>query len=107
MPSHAPPFDPLRNLRDDLHRQDAQAAKQVDQRSHRKALSDRLAKEFKQLISQVCGLLAPESYTRTASSYTDLASALLTFNQTLRLIDQEYPRYRILERLRRATSSGL
>src|SRR6266508_5676670 len=99
--------DPLQTIRDDLRRRESEVANQVDRHARRERLAERLLDRFKDVISFTGGLLAPREHPRGDTFFADLARSLLAFNETLREADQEYPRYRILERLGRAARAGV
>lgn len=102
-----PPGDPLRATRDELTRNDVEAAERAERQARRKRLEERLAERLRHLVSFSRGLLAPQKHPPEGSFFTDMARSLLAFNEALREADGEYPRFRILERLRRAARAGV
>src|SRR5262245_48338112 len=97
----------LQAIRDDLQHRESEAASRADRAARRERLSARLVERFGNLVSFVGGLLAPGQRPRSETFFSDLARNLLSFNETLREADQEYPRYRILERLGQAAQTGV
>jgi hypothetical protein len=84
---------------------DAQSRKERDAR--RRLLYERMAGRFKELVSFACSSLARDERSRRDDFFAELARSLLDFNETLAEADQEYPFYRIHERLRRAAQAGV
>jgi hypothetical protein len=67
----------------------------------------RLMERFRTLVSCAAPLLAAEHLQQGESFFPELASSLLAFNVTLGEADQEYPRYRIRQRVSRASRAGV
>jgi hypothetical protein len=102
------PFpDPLQAIRDNLQRRESELANQADRVARRQQLDERLANRFKEVISFACSSLARDDRSRTDAFFPDLARSLLAFNEALRAADREYPRFRILDRLERASQAGV
>jgi hypothetical protein len=106
-PTSEPAPDTLQQIRDDLERRESEAAGRAERAARRRQLDERLAERFRSLISFAGGLLAPEQRPRGATFFADLARSLVAFNQVLREADREYLRYRVLERLERASRAGV
>jgi hypothetical protein len=87
------------------HNESQHAATDRDRR--RRCLDDRLLRAFTELIDFAPCVLAPNQFPPEESFWGQLAAAVVRFAAVLTEADQEYPRFRVLERLRRATLSGV
>jgi hypothetical protein len=104
---HSDSSDSLQQLRDELQHHQASATAQKELLARRETLSTHLAEGLSNLAGVAGFLLTREEQSRTESYLANVAAALLGFGRLLREADEVYPRFRILERLRRATSSGV
>jgi hypothetical protein len=99
--------DPLQPIRDDLQRRETERTNQADQRARREQLTQRWTGRFMELLDSACILLARKDGSQGGIDFRHLACRLLAFNEALQECDREYPRYRILERLGRASRAGV
>lgn len=99
--------DPLLAVRTELKLREAKTLAQESQRTRRSQLEELFIQRFNCLITFAGGLLAPEQRPRRETFFRDLAQSLLAFSATVREYDREFPRLQILERLRRASRSGV
>jgi hypothetical protein len=106
-PGRNSPGGPLQSIRDDLQRLASEAASTADRVARRRQLNERLAGRFKDLVTCACGLLAQDDGAREAGFFAALANGLLAFNETLREVGREYPRFEVLERLEKASLAGV
>lgn len=99
--------DPLQAIRADLECRKSDEATQVDLLARREHLDKRFENRLKDLVKLAGNALARDEQSRSETFFFDHARALLSFNEVLRECDREYPRYRILERLRKAAHAGV
>jgi HEAT repeat protein len=86
--------------------QDAQrATTEGDER--RRHLDERLVGAFSELVDFAPGVLAPNQFPPGEGFWRQLADAVVRFATLLAEADREYPRFRVLDRLRRAAQSGV
>jgi|GEM_PF-4823604 len=105
--SNEPIANPLEAIRADLQRLQSDEVEQNDRRARHEQMAERLGERFRNVTSFGRGLFAPAQYPRNETFFLDLARGVLALNEVLREFDREYPRFRILERLRRASQTGV
>ena len=99
--------DPLQAIRDDVQQRKSETRECADRQARRADLMQRLMERFRTLVSCAAPLLAAEHLQQGESFCPDLARSLWAFNPPLGEPAQEYPRYRIRERLSRAARAGV